>query len=52
MFTDIKLSEAVSNKQVRALCVESKTWPIQNPKLNIPTCLTSIWNEWVTEYKA
>lgn len=52
MFTDIKHSEAVSTSHVKALCVESKTWPVQNLKTNIPPCLTSSWNEWVTGYKA
>lgn len=51
MFTDIEKSEVISTEHVRAICVESKSWPVQNNKPNIPSCLNSIWNEWVTKYK-
>ena len=51
MFTDIEKSEVISTEHVRAICVESKSWPVQNNKPHIPSCLNYIWNEWVTKYK-
>ena len=53
MFTDIKFSEAVSTPLVRSICIESKTWPVSNPKIpSIPFCLDKPWSDWVSNYKA